>query len=69
MDQEQWPVDREGLAVTISEIEAWLKSTYPNKDFTVSEKLGIGLPMWDNVMLYVRTDKDYKYQAAPCAGL
>lgn len=42
--------------MTTSEIEAWLKSTYPDKDFTVSESLGIGLPMIDKVMLYVRTD-------------
>jgi hypothetical protein len=45
-------VDREGVAVTTTEIEAWLAANRPGHDWIVHETLGIGLPMMDKVMYY-----------------
>lgn len=42
--------------MTTSEIEAWLNEHHPGKPWVVDEKLGVGLPMLDGVMLYLRTD-------------
>ena len=49
-------MDREGVAVTTTEIESYLAKHYPDHQFTVSDKLGIGLAMADGVMLYCRVD-------------
>lgn len=42
--------------MTTEEIESYLKLHHPTQDWVVSDKLGIGLPMLDGVMLFVRAD-------------
>jgi hypothetical protein len=51
-------VDWQGVTVTIPEIEAWLKEHRPGHDWSVTETLGIGLPMMDKVMYYHRVSGD-----------
>ena len=51
-------MDREGVAVTTTEIESYLAKHYPDHQFTVSDKLGIGLAMADGVMLFAPVQGD-----------
>lgn len=47
-------MDREGIAVTIPEIEAHLSKHYPDHKWVVPYDNLIGLPMIDGVMFYSR---------------
>lgn len=47
-----------GYEMTTTEIESYLAKHYPDHQFTVSDKLGIGLPMADGVMLFAPVQED-----------
>lgn len=42
--------------MTTSEIESWLNEHHPGKLWVVDERMGVGLPMIDGIMLYCRVD-------------
>lgn len=39
-----------------AEIESYLAKHYPGKPWVVDEKMGVGLPMIDGIVLYCRID-------------